>query len=136
MSGHLGINKTYHKILNHFDWPGLKSEVSQFCKSYHTCQMVGNPNRTIPKAHLQPIPSFDEPFSRIISVCVGPLPKTKSGHEYPLPITCASTSFPEVIPFRNIKTKTLVKALVIFFICRPPEVRSVGSGLKFHIWNL
>ena len=33
MSGHLGINKTYHKILNHFYWPGLKSDVSRFCKS-------------------------------------------------------------------------------------------------------
>ena len=27
MSGHLGVNKTYHKILNHFYWPGLKSDV-------------------------------------------------------------------------------------------------------------
>ena len=27
MSGHLGINKTYHKIINHFYWPGLKSDV-------------------------------------------------------------------------------------------------------------
>ena len=78
MSGHLGVNKTYHKILNHFYWPGLKSDVSQHCKSCHTCQMVGKPNQTIPKAHLQPIPAFDEPFSRIIIDCVGPLPKTKS----------------------------------------------------------
>ena len=62
MSGHLGVNKTYHKILNHFYWPGLKSDVTQFCKSCHTCQMVGKPNQTIPKAHLQPIPAFDEPF--------------------------------------------------------------------------
>ena len=44
--------------------------------------MVGKPNQTIPKAHLQPIPAFDEPFSRIIIDCVGPLPKTKSGCEY------------------------------------------------------
>ena len=36
MSGHLGINKTYHKILNHFYWSGLKSDVSQFCRSCHT----------------------------------------------------------------------------------------------------
>ena len=27
-SGHLGVNKTYHKILNHFYWPGLKTDVS------------------------------------------------------------------------------------------------------------
>ena len=52
MSGHLGVNKTYQKILNHFYWPGLKSDVSQFCKSWHTCQMVEKPNQTIPKAHL------------------------------------------------------------------------------------
>ena len=32
MSGHLGVNKTYHKILNHFYWPGIKSDVSQHCK--------------------------------------------------------------------------------------------------------
>ena len=40
MSGHLGINKTYHKIINHFYWPGLKSDVSKYCKTCHTCQMV------------------------------------------------------------------------------------------------
>ena len=47
MSGHLGVNKTYHKILNHFYWPGLKSDVSQFCKCCHTCQTVGKPNQII-----------------------------------------------------------------------------------------
>ena len=91
MSGYLGIDKTYHKILNHFYWPGLKSDVSQFCKSCHTCQMVGKPNPTIPKAHLQPIPAFDEPFSRIIIDCVDPLTKTKSGHEYPHNNVCFYT---------------------------------------------
>ena len=132
MSGHLGVNKTYHKILNHFYWPGLKSDVSQFCKSCHTCQMVGKPNQTIPKAHLQPIPAFDKPFSRIIIDCVGPLPKTKSGHEYLLTIMCASTRFPEAIPLRNIKTKNIVKALVKFFtfVGLPKSVQS-DQGSNF-----
>ena len=62
MSGHLGVNKTYHKILNHFYWPGLKSDVSNYCRSCHTCQVVGKPNQVIPKAGLQPIPAFDELF--------------------------------------------------------------------------
>ena len=77
MSGHLGINKTYHKILTHFYWPSLKKHVSQYC--------------------------------------VGPLPKTKSGNQYLLTIMCASTRFPEAIPLRNIKSKSVVKALVKFF---------------------
>ena len=103
MSGHLGINKTYHKIINHFCWPGLKSDLSKYCKTCHTCQMVGKPNQTIPKAQLQPIPAFDEPFSRILIDCVGPLPRTKSGNEYLLTIMCTSTRFPEAIPLRNSK---------------------------------
>ena len=77
--------------------------------------MVGKPNQVIPKAGLQPIPAFDEPFNRIIIDFVGPLPKTKSGNEYLLTIMCASTRFPEAIPLRNIKTKTMVSALVKFF---------------------
>ena len=114
-SGHLGINKTNHKPFKHFYWPGLKFDVSQHCKSCHTCQMIGKSNQTIPKANLQPIPAFDEPFCRIIIDCVGPLSKTKSGCQYLLTIMCASTRFPEAIPLRNIKTKTIVKALGKFF---------------------
>ena len=138
MSGHLGVKKTYHKILNHFYWPGLKTDVSNYCRSCHTCQVVGKPNQVIPKAGLQPIPAFDEPFSRIIIDCVGPLPKTKSGNEYLLTIMCASTRFPEAIPLRNIKTKTIVKALVKFFtfVGLPKSVQSdQGSNFMSGIFQ-
>ena len=73
------------------------------------------PNQTIPKDHAQSIPAFDEPFSKIIIDCVGPLPKTKSGCQYLLTIMYAFTRFPEAIPLRNIKSKTIVKALAKFF---------------------
>ena len=138
MSGHLGVNKTYHKILNHFYWPGIKSDVSQHCKSCHTCQMVGKPNQTVTKAQLQPIPAFDEPFSRVIIDCVGPLPKTKKGCEYLLTIMCASTRFPEAIPLRNIKAKTIVNALLKFFtfVGLPKSIQSdQGSNFMSGIFQ-
>ena len=47
---------------------------------------MGKPNQKIPKAHLQPIPAFEEPFNSIIVDYVGPLPKTKSGNQYLLTI--------------------------------------------------
>ena len=134
MSGHLGINKTYHKIINHFYWPGLKSDVSKYC----TCQMVGKPNQNIPKAQLQSIPAFDEPFSRILIDCVGPLPRTKSGNEYLLTIMCTSTRFHEAIPLRNIKTKSIVKALIKFFtfVGLPKSVQSdQGSNFMSGIFQ-
>ena len=116
LAGHLGSGKTMHKITEHFYWPLIRKDVAEFCRSCHTCQVVGKPNQTIPKAPLHPIPAFEEPFSRVIIDCVGSLPKTKSGNQYLLTITCASTRFPEAIPvMRNITAKTIVDALIKFF---------------------
>ena len=94
--------------------------------------MVSKPNQVTHKAGLQPIPAFDEPFSRIIIDCVGPLPKTQSGNEYLLTIMCDSTRFPEAIPSRNITTKTIVRALVKFFtfVGLPKSVQS-DQGSNF-----
>ena len=72
--GHLGIHKTYNRVLQHFYWPGLKQEVGKWCKECHTCQLGGKPNQNIPQAPLHPIPAFDEPFLHIID-CVGHCPK-------------------------------------------------------------
>ena len=108
MAGHLGIDKTYHKILQNFYWPGLKRDVEMFCRSCHACQLVGKPNQNSHTAPLRPIPAFAEPFSQVIVDCVGPLPKTKAGHQYLLMIMCASTKFSEAISLRNICADTIV----------------------------
>ena len=81
LAGHLGVNKTFQKILDHFYWPNLRKDVAEYCKSC-LAQMVGKPNQTIRKAPLQSPPVIQEPFSRIIVDCVGPLTKTRSGNQY------------------------------------------------------
>ena len=45
-AGHMGVNKTYRRVLPYFYWPGLRKDVASYCKSCHTCQMVGKPNHT------------------------------------------------------------------------------------------
>ena len=50
MSVHLGVRKTQSRIMRHFYWPGIHRDVSNFCKTCHTCQMVGKPNQKIPIA--------------------------------------------------------------------------------------
>ena len=138
LSGHLGVTKTYNKVLKHFYWPHLKRDVAEFCRSCHTCQVVGKPNQTIPKAKLQPIPAFEEPFSRVMVDCVGPLPRTRSGNEYMLTTMCASTRFPEAIPLRNIKARTIVKALIKFFtlVGLPKSIQSdQGSNFMSGIFK-
>ena len=138
MSGHLGINKTYQRILEHFYLPNLRKDLVEFCRSCHTCQVVGKPNQTLTKAPLQPIPAFEEPLSRVIIDCVGPLPKTKSGNQYLLTVMCASTRFPGAIPRRNISAKTIVKALMKFFtlVGLPKSIQSDQLGFEFHVWSI
>lgn len=115
MSGHLGIKKTYNRVLRFFFWPGLKSDVVKFCRSCDTCQVSGKPNQLIPSAPLKPIPVVGEPFEHVIVDCVGPLPKTKSGNQYILTVMCAATRYPEAVPLRSLKARAIVKALVKFF---------------------
>lgn len=82
--GHLGIRKTYDRVLRHLFWPNLKSDVVRFCAFCHTCQMVGKPNQPVPPAPLHPIAVMSEPFDEVIVDCVGPLPKTRTGNQFML----------------------------------------------------
>ena len=64
---------------------------------------------------MNPIVVPHEPFHRIIIDCVGPLPKTKKGHQYLLTILCPTTRFPIAVPVRNISTKTIIQQLLKVF---------------------
>jgi len=90
----------------------MKSSVSQYCRSCHSCQAAGKPNQVVSPAHLKPVPLLNEPFEKLVIDCVGPLPKTKSGHVYLLTMMCSATRFPEAIPLRSLKSPNIVKALV------------------------
>ena len=125
MAGHLEVLKTHGSILNNFWRPKLRKDVSEYCRSCHTCQVVGTSNQKIPSATLKPIPAYDEPFSRVIVYCIGPFPKT-TGNQYLLTIMCTSTMFPEAIPLRNIKAKKIV-----VHSSRTSKVNSVRSKVIF-----
>ncbi len=111
MIGHLSVNKTEDRILQHFYWPKLRRSVAEFVKTCHVCQMVGKPNQNVKPAPFRPVPAFDEPFSRVIIERVGPMKKTKAGNSYLLTIMCVSTRSPEAIPLRKISSQIIVKAL-------------------------
>ncbi len=132
MSGHLGVIKTFYRISKYFYWPGIKSAVSAFCKVCEVCQLTGKPNQRVPVAPLNPIPVMSEPFERLVIDCVGPLPKTKAGHQYLITIMCTATRFPEAIPLRNLKAKAVVKELIKF--CSTfglPKIIQTDRGTNF-----
>lgn len=132
LSGHLGVTKTFRRVSRYFFWPGLKSAVSKFCRLCAVCQLAGKPNQKVPVAPLQPIPIMKEPFERLLVDCVGPLPKSKSGHEYILSIMCTATRFPEAVPLRSIKAPVIIRELIKFCtMFGLPRVLQTDQGTNF-----
>ena len=132
VAGYLGISRIYYKVLNHFYWPGLRGDTKLYCKTSHSCQLMGKPIKKPPVAPLKPIPVMEEPFSCIIVDFLVPLPKTRSGNHYLLTVMCASTWYPDAIPLRTIKAPNIVKLLVKFFtFIRLPKVVQSDHGSNF-----
>ena len=132
LCGHLGVAKTSDRILSCFYWPGLRDDVSRFCKSCDICQ------KTIPKGKagkvpLQKMPLMDIPFKRVAVDLVGPIhPPSEAGHCYILTLVDYATRYPEAVPLKNIDTETVAEALVDFFsrLGVPEEVLS-DMGTQF-----
>ena len=94
--------------------------------------MVGKPNQNISAAPLHPIPTFEEPFCRILIDCVGSLPKTKHGNQHILTIMCASTRFLEEFLLRNEFAGKITKTLLNFFsMIGLPKVVQSDQGSNF-----
>lgn len=119
-------------MLQQFFWLGLKRDVSLFCRTCHVCQVTGKPNQVIKPAPLHPVPAMGEPFEHVLVDCVIPLPKTKSGNQYPLTIMCVATRYPEAIPIRSITAKAVVRALIKFFSTFGlPKIVQTDQGTNF-----
>lgn len=60
-AGHVGVRRTYDKVLRYFYWPRLK-DISAYIRTCHTCQVTGKPNQCIKPAPLRPISVENQPF--------------------------------------------------------------------------
>ena len=96
LGAHLGVEKTYDRILGRFYWPGVKRAVQDYCRSCRECQ------KTAPKVAyrnpLIPLPIIDTPFQKVAMDIVGPLPKSSRGHRYIL--QCWEGYFQNVFRYR------------------------------------
>lgn len=85
-AGHFGVRKTQDRVMRNFYWPDVRKDATNYCKSCHACQLVGKPNQTIAVAPLSTPPVMEEPFSKVMIDCEGPLPRTQKENEYLLTI--------------------------------------------------
>lgn len=68
------------------------------------------------------------------SICLGPLPGTRSGNRFLLTLMCVATCFPEAVPLRKIIVPTINKALIkfVFTIYALPKIVKSDQGTNFQ----
>lgn len=111
--GHLGVRKTYDRVLHYFFWPRLKRDVAKYVKSCHICQLTGKP--------LCPISAVSQP-----------LPPSKYGCAYLLTVMCQVTRYPVAFPLRSISVKSVVKAFTQFISTFGiPQIIQSDQGSNF-----
>nr|XP_018672786.1 uncharacterized protein zf(cchc)-26 isoform X2 [Ciona intestinalis] len=132
MAGHMGVKKTLDRILSNFYWPGIRSDVTRFCRSCDVCQKTISKGK-VAKAPLQKMPLIDVPFERVAVDLVGPIqPPSEKGHRYLLTMVDYATRYPEAVPLKNIATEDVAEALVDIFsrVGVPSEILS-DQGTQF-----
>ena len=114
LSGHMGVKKTRSRILQHFFWPGIFSDVARYCRSCPECQK-GTAKGRVKKVPLVSIPTVDEPFQRIALDFVGPLPLTDSKNRFILVCVDYATKYPVAVALKNQEAETVAEALMGIF---------------------
>ncbi len=108
--GHLGVEKTYGKILERWWWPGVYLDVKHYVNSCKTCGRMskeGSPEG----GKLESI-SVSEPFELVGMDIVGKLPTTARGYKYILVVTCHFSKWAFAIPMNGITTKDVAQELL------------------------
>ena len=113
MAGHMGAFKTRQRLLKRFFWPTICKDINDYCRQCPECQLTAKKGNC--RAPMVPLPSIEEPFSRIAMDIVGPLPKSKRGHKYILVVCDYATRYPEAIPLKKFTTPAIAEELLELF---------------------
>ena len=64
---------------------------------------------------MMPLAVIAEPFHRIVTDIVGPLPRSRSGNRYELVVCDYATRYWEAVPLRSIEAEVIAEQLMKLF---------------------
>lgn len=128
--GHLGIKKTYRKLLR-FWWPRMNKDVERYVKSCDTCQRFKNPPR-LPSGLMHSI-SVSQIFEHLHLDIVGPIKTTHKGNTCIITATDAFSKWAFAKPVCSTTTKDIIKFLedYILTLHGSPKCIITDQGWQF-----
>jgi hypothetical protein len=124
-AGHLGIDKTRHRVQQRAYWFGWRKQVETFCKQCVLCASRKPPSRKA-KAPMQKYLT-GVPMERVSMDVLGPLPKSDNNNRFILLICDYFTKWVEAFPMPNQEAKTVADIFVKEFICHYGVPRKLFS---------
>ena len=130
--GHLGQEKTLHRIKQRFYWPGYFNDVRNWCASCHSCTTRKTP---APSQHA-PLGTITAgyPMQIVAADLLGPLPESENGNSYILVVADYFTRWMEAFALPNQEATTVANKLVdeVFLRFSVPEQLHTDQGRQFE----
>ena len=130
--GHFGAKKTLQRLRQRFYWVGMRSDVSEWCRTCKVCCAKKGPH-AVQRAPLQLVLA-GAPMERVAVDITGPLPLSASGNKYICVAMDYFTKWPEAYAIPNQEATTVARVLVDNFFTRfgmPNELHS-DQGRNFE----
>lgn len=132
ITGHLGIQKTYKRILERHNWPNLLKDVEEFVKQCEICQQEkltrirGKEQAVIPDTPI-------DPNDKISMDIFGPLTKTKRGNQFILSIQDQLTKYLVLVPLKDQQAQSIIDQLLehYIYIFSAPRTILTDQGTNF-----
>lgn len=132
IAGHLGREKTLESVKRRFFWPGMSTDVRNWCKSCNECAQA----KAGPGCGRFPLQQSATgcPFDRVAVDIVGPCPVSENGNEYLIVMTDYFSKWTEAFAVPNHTAMTVADKLVTEVFCRfgvPSQLHS-DQGREFE----
>lgn len=110
-SGHLGINKTWHKVRDRYFWPNMYKNIKEYVLKCPKCQQF-KVSRKKPAGKLAPIAPPTGVLDLMGLDFIGPIPQSSKGHKYILVCTDYLSRYAITQATVNCTAETAAKFLV------------------------
>jgi len=133
-AAHLGVDKTYKKIIERYFWPTMYKDIRTFVTSCLSCQKR-KADKTAAYGHMLTSPKITgRPFERFTIDYIGPINPPSNGHSYILVGTCATTKYAIAKAYKHADSKSTV-AFLIDIILQFGAIGEVHSDRGLHFTN-
>lgn len=133
-AAHLGVDKTYKKIVERYFWPTLYKDIRTFVTSCLSCQKR-KADKTAAYGHMLTSPKITgRPFERFTIDYIGPINPPSNGYSYILVGTCATTKYAIAKAYKHADSKSTV-AFLIDIILQFGAIGEIHSDRGLYFTN-